>query len=285
MSYPVHQIDIRRVLREKAPGKHVPEFVINYLERIAHLKELNAFMATHTETIDMPLTREYIAEGLHCTGELIGAENIPEGGSPLLFASNHPLGGLDGIILATLLGAKRNDHLRVIVNDLLMNIKPIAGIFVPVNKVGGQNRAYAERQAELWQSDFDIMTFPAGACSRKHKMFDPKLRSVYDLEWKHSFIRHAVQTRRDVVPVFFDAMNSRFFYNLAYWRKLLGIKLNIEMLYLADEMYRMQGTHFRAYVGKPIPYTTFDNSRSPQQWAQYVKQQVYGLHETHHPSR
>lgn len=269
------RLDIDKVLKEKAPNVKVPRFIVRYLERIVHVRELNDFMATHTVGCDFPLTREYIAEGLHCTGELIGTENIPKDKRPLLFVSNHPLGGLDGIILATLLGEQRNDHLRVIVNDMLMNIKPIAGIFVPVNKVGSQSREYAKLQSELWKSNMDILSFPAGACSRKHKMFDPQLKSVKDLEWKHSFIKNAVQSKRDVVPVFFDAKNSRFFYNLAYWRKLLGIKLNIEMLYLADEMYKMSGTHFRAYIGKPIPYSTFDQSRSPQQWAQYVKDIVY----------
>ncbi len=278
------QIDIAKTLREKAPHTHVPAFVIRYLERIAHVKELNAFMATHTTSRDFPLTREYIAEGLHCTGELIGTEHIPHDGRPLIFASNHSLGGLDGIILATLLGEQRNDHLRVIVNDLLMNIKPIAGIFVPVNKVGSQSREYARLQSKLWQSDYDILTFPAGACSRKHKFFDPSLSSVHDLEWKHTFIRHAVQYQRDIVPIYFDAKNSHFFYNLAYWRKLLGIKLNIEMLYLADEMYKMQGSHFRAYIGEPIPYSTIDKSHSPYEWAQTIKEIVYGI-PTHYTSR
>ena len=100
---------------------------------------------------------------------------------------------------------------------------------------------------------------------------------IQDLEWKKSFIRHAVMHKRNIVPIYFDGKNSKFFYRLAYWRKLLHIPVNIEMLYLADEMYKASGTKFTACIGKPIPYTTFDDSRTPQQWAEEVKKIVYKL--------
>ena len=270
------KIDVRAALNAKLPGKHIPEFIVRYLERIVHVKEMNEFLKVHTTERDFDFARVFFEEGLHCSYSIQGTENIPADRSRLLFVSNHPLGGLDGIVLALMLGEQRNYHLRLIVTDLLMYIKPLNGIFVPVNKVGKQSREYAQRQQELWESDMDILSFPAGACSRLQKGKGKGL-VIKDLEWQKSFVRNAVKYERDIVPIYFDGKNSRFFYRLAYWRKKLGIKVNIEMLYLADEMYKAAGTHFSARVGKPIPYSTFDNSRTPQEWAQYVKDIVYAL--------
>ena len=270
------KIDVRAAVEAKMPGRRLPGFVIRYLERIVHVREMNEFLKVHTTERDFDFARVYITEGLHCTYSVDGTENIPDSDAPLLFVSNHPLGGLDGIVLALMLGEIRNYRLRLIVTDLLLYIKPLNGIFVPVNKVGKQSREYAQKQQELWESDMDILSFPAGACSRLQHI-DGEGLVIKDLEWQKSFVRNAVKYKRDVVPICFDGKNSRFFYRLAYWRKKLGIKTNIEMLYLADEMYKASGTHFTARIGKPIPYTTFDSSRTPQQWAQYVKDKVYEL--------
>lgn len=276
------QIDITAALRQKAPHTHFPKFVIRWLERIVHVKEMNAFLAVHTTEEGFDFARVYLQDGLQCSYQIDGLENLPTPDTttneqrPLLFVSNHPLGGLDGIILSLALGEKRNYRLRLIVNDLLMHLKPLSSIFVPVNKVGKQSREYAIRQQELWQSNMDILSFPAGACSRLQHL-KGKGWAIADLDWQKSFIRHAVQYKRDIVPIRFDGKNSRFFYLLAYIRKLLHIQTNIEMLYLADEMYKAKGKTFSIRVGAPIPYTTFDNTRSPQEWAQWMKEKVYQL--------
>jgi putative hemolysin len=270
------KIDIPATLRAKAPDMYVPPFVVHWLERIAHVKQMNRFLEEHPEERDFEFARVLLEDELHCTFSTQGTENIPQTEQLLLFAGNHPLGGLDGIILALLLGQQRNYKIRLIVNDLLMNVKPLAGLFVPVNKVGRQNREYAKRQEEVWQSDNDILTFPAGACSRlQHIKGEGWV--IRDLTWQKSFIRHAVQYRRDIIPVYFDGQNSSFFYRLALWRKRLGIRTNIEMLYLADEMYKASGKHFAVRIGKPVPYTVFDYSRTQLEWAQYVKDIVYNL--------
>ena len=263
-------VNVREVLEQKAKGRHVPDFVVRYLERIVHQDEMNEFLRTYGEETDYNFLRDYIHVGLQCDAEIKGIENLPATSDPVLFVSNHPLGGLDGMIIALMLHDHGRDA-KVIVNDILMYLTPIANLFVPVNKVGSQSRQYAERMRQMWESGTDVLSFPAGACSRKQK------GGIRDLEWKKSFIRNAVQYRRNIVPLRFEGENSRFFYNLAWWRKLLGIKLNIEMLYLADEMYKAKGKHFIVHVGKPIPYTTFDNSRTPQEWAEYVKQITYSL--------
>lgn len=275
MSTPL-KIDIPATLRAKAPHTYVPPFVIRWLERIVHVKQMNRFLAEHTEERDFEFARVLMQDELKCSFSTEGTDNIPKSDRPLLFVSNHPLGGLDGIILALLLGEQRNYNIRLIVNDLLMNVKPLAGIFTPVNKVGKQNRDYAMQYEQLWESGMDILTFPAGACSRLQKIKGEGW-VVRDLEWQKSFIRHAVMYKRDIVPIYFDGRNSSFFYKLALWRKRLHIRLNIEMLYLPDEMYKATGKHFSVKIGKPIPYTTFDASKKPAEWAQYVKDIVYSL--------
>jgi putative hemolysin len=124
---------------------------------------------------------------------------------------------------------------------------------------------------EGFNSDNNIIMFPAGLCSRKINGV------IRDLPWKKTFISKSVETHRDVVPIHFSGQNSNFFYNLANVCKALGIKFNIAMLFLVDEMYKNVHKSFDVHIGKPIPWETFDKSRTPAQWAQYVQDIVYQL--------
>ena len=269
------QFDLRAIIREKAPKVHVPDFLIRYLERIVHVKQMNAFLRKYPDLEGYDFIRRVLDEELCCTASIDGIENIPTDGKPVIFASNHPLGGLDGMIIAQMIHESRKEkrELKVIVNELLMFIKPIAGLWAPVNKTGSLSKEQVLQQQAMWESGTDVMTFPAGACSRLQRI--NHAWSIQDLEWQKNFIQRAREYQRDIVPIYFEGKNSRFFYALAYIRKLLRIPFNIEMLYLVDEMYGARGKHFRVHVLPPIPYTTFDNSRTPKQWAQYVKSIVY----------
>ena len=269
------QFDIRAILREKAPKVHVPDFLIRYLERIVHVKQMNAFLRKYPDLEGYDFIRRVLDEELCCTASIEGMENIPTDGKPVIFASNHPLGGLDGMIIAQMIHESRKEkrELKVIVNELLMFMKPIAGLWAPVNKTGSLSKEQVLQQQAMWESGTDVLTFPAGACSRLQRI--NHAWSIQDLEWQKNFIQRAREYQRDIVPIYFEGKNSRFFYALAYIRKLLRIPVNIEMLYLVDEMYGAHGKHFRVHVLPPIPYTTFDNSKTPKQWAQYVKSIVY----------
>lgn len=269
------QFDIRAILREKAPKAHVPGFLIRYLERIVHVKQMNAFLRKYPDLEGYDFIRRVLDEELCCTASIEGMENIPTDGKPVIFASNHPLGGLDGMIIAQMIHESRKGkrELKVIVNELLMFMKPIAGLWAPVNKTGSLSKEQVLQQQAMWESETDVLTFPAGACSRLQRI--NHAWSIQDLEWQKNFIQRAREYQRDIVPIYFEGKNSRFFYALAYIRKLLRIPVNIEMLYLVDEMYGAHGKHFRVHVLPPIPYTTFDNSKTPKQWAQYVKSIVY----------
>ena len=259
----------------------MPEFVIRYLERITHVKQMNAFLRRHPDLRNYDFIRLTLSEELGCTASIEGLEHIPTDRKPVIFVSNHPLGGLDGMIIAQMIHEARGKRkLKVIVNDLLMFMEPISELWAPVSKVGRLSKEQALEQQRMWESDADVLTFPAGACSRLQRI-DGHWQ-IRDLEWHKNFIQRAGEYQRDVVPIYFEGRNSRFFYTLAYLRKLLGIKLNIEMLYLVDEMYGAHGKHFKVHVLPPIPYSTFDRSRTPRQWAEHVKTIVYG---TNHSCR
>jgi putative hemolysin len=264
------KIDIKNVLYSKNPSlaRAIPAFVINYLKRIVHQEELNEFLGKYGHLRDA----ELIAAGLmhfKIKYSVSGTENIPEKGR-YIFVSNHPLGGLDGLVFIFEL-SKHFPDIKFPVNDILTNIKNLSGIFLPVNKHGLQGKDAARMMEEAYSSDCQILYFPAGLCSRK------KRGIIRDLQWHKSFISKSVQHQRDIVPAFFSGRNSNFFYNLANIRKLLGIKANIEMLYLADEMFKQKDKEIRLVFGKPIPWETFDRTKPALEWADWVKTKSYDL--------
>jgi putative hemolysin len=264
------RIDVEKVLFAKNPGlsKAIPRFIINYLKKIVHQDELNVFLGKYGHLKDTDL----IAAGLmhfEIKFKVTGTENIPESGR-YIFVSNHPLGGLDGLVFIYELSKHFHD-IRFPVNDILTNIKNLSGIFLPVNKHGSQAREAARMIEDAYSSDAQILYFPAGLCSRKRRGV------IKDLQWHKSFITKSIQYRRDVVPAYFSGRNSDFFYNLANTRKFLGLKANIEMLYLADEMFRQKDKEIQLVFGKPIPWETFDKKRSAPEWAEWVKTKTYDL--------
>jgi 1-acyl-sn-glycerol-3-phosphate acyltransferase len=264
------QIDVEQVLYSKNPAlkKAVPGFVIRYLKKIVHQNDLNEFLRTYGHLKDA----EFIKAGLEyfeIKYNVYGSENIP-GPGRYIFVSNHPLGGLDGLVFINEL-SKYYDNLKFPVNDILMNITNLSGIFLPVNKHGAQGREAAKQIEDAYASDSQILYYPAGLCSRKKKGI------IRDLQWHKSFITKSVKHKRDIVPAFFSGRNSRFFYNLANIRSLLKIKANIEMLYLADEMYKQKGKVIDLIIGKVIPWQTFDDTKTAPEWAEWVKERSYGL--------
>jgi putative hemolysin len=269
----LQRIDVEQILSGKSPrlARKIPAFLINYLCRIIHQDDINAILARHRHLQGVAFMQALVRE-FGVTLQLHGEENLPSGGR-YIFASNHPLGGLDGICLAAILGERYDSKIRYLVNDLLMFIPNLQSIFVPINKHGAQGKEAALKIEEIFRSDNQILTFPAGLCSRKTK------GRIYDLEWKKSFIQKAAAHRRDVVPVYFEGHNSAFFYRLANIRKRLCIKMNIEMLYLPDEMFRNKNQTFRIYFGTPVPWQTFDKTMKWDEWAGWVKEKVYLLKE------
>ena len=264
-------IDIDKVLREKAPKhyKYIPKFVVSYLKRIVHQEELNVFLYESRDKMGVDFLKACL-EFLDANIVVKGEENLPKEGL-YTFVSNHPLGGQDGVALGYVLGSFYNGKVKYMVNDLLMNLQGLAPLCIPINKTGKQAKDFPRMVEAGFASNDQLIMFPAGLCSRRQHGV------VRDLEWKKAFIVKSVQAQRDVVPIHFEGRNSNFFYNLANICKFLGIKFNIAMLYLADEMLKNRHKTFTVTIGKPISWQTFDKSKTPAEWAAYVKDIVYKL--------
>lgn len=264
-------IDIDKVLKSKLGdrSRYVPGFVVSYLKHIVHQDEINEFLLRVEGKVGVDFLKESM-EFLDTKLDVRGMENLPDD-RLCTFVSNHPLGGQDGVSLGYLLGTHYDGHIKYLVNDLLMNLKGLAPLFVPINKTGSQAKDFPMMVEAAFRSDNHIIMFPAGLCSRRRNGV------IRDLDWKKTFITKSVETHRDVVSIHFEGRNSDFFYNLANLCKALGIKFNIAMLYLADEMFKNRHKTFKVSIGKPIPWQTFDKSKTPAQWAEYVKTIVYSL--------
>lgn len=261
-------INVKDILHSKAPKTKVPGFLVRYLERIVHQDEINQFLNEHGDLYGIDFVKESI-KLLDLTIHTEGLDEIPEG--RYTFAGTHPLGGIDGMSTGLAVHNRfPGQSIKFLSNDILSSLKNLLPLFIPVNKVGAQSqhRTLPQRLNEAYQSDMQMVVFPAGKCSRRVK------GKVTEMHWSKSFIQKSIESKRDVVPVYFEGRNSNFFYTIANFRTSLGIKTNFEMLYLADEMFKQRGRTFNIYFGKPIPYTTFDSSHSTQKWANWVREQA-----------
>jgi 1-acyl-sn-glycerol-3-phosphate acyltransferase len=266
------EVDIKDLFYDKNPklARWIPGFIYRYLRRITHQDWINEMIRDfgHLKGYDFS---KAMMKFFDLKLEVKGEEKLPDDGR-YIFAANHPWGGLDGHVIMVLVGEKYGkDKYKFLVNDLLMNLKNLHGVFIPVNKHGKQGAQLVEQLDTAFKSETQILTFPSGLVSRKIK------GQVMDLEWQKSFINKAKQYQRDIIPIHMGGENSNFFYRLYRLRTFLGIKANIEMLYLIDETYKHRGKHITVTIGDPIPWQTFDKSKRPMEWAKWVKDKVYQL--------
>ncbi|MDI1323285.1 MAG: 1-acyl-sn-glycerol-3-phosphate acyltransferase [Algoriphagus sp.] len=263
-------IDVEKAIADKNPAllRWMPGFVLSYIKRVIHEDWMNEVMSktNHLHGIDFASA---VINEFQVDVELVGGERVPKTGGVIL-AANHPLGGVDGIAMIHAIGQIRPD-IRFIVNDILMNFENFQPIFIPVNKFGKNSQQAAALVEQAYAEGYAVLIFPAGLVSRK---FEDGIR---DLEWKKSFVAKAKKYKKDILPCFITGKNSKFFYNLAHWRKKLGIKANVEMFYLADEMYKQRGQKVVIRVGELIPYQSLDSSKSESQWAEHIKKTVYDI--------
>lgn len=263
-------IDIQKLIASKSPKlvKWIPGFIMRYLKRILHQDEINAFMNEHKDDKNEAFCDE-VMKYLDIKVKIDGIERIPKQGKVIL-AMNHPLGGMDAIALVSAIKDHRID-LKYIVNDLLMSLTNLEGIFVGVNKHGRNKASIREQISDLFSSDQMVCIFPAGLVSRRIK------GEVKDLVWKKTFITYAKKFDHTIVPIHIDGELSNFFYNLSAIRTKLGIKANIEMLYLSNELFKQRGKTITFTVGEPIKVADLDPLQSEQELAQVVKDKVYEI--------
>jgi len=262
-------VDVEKVIRDKNRrlAAMMPAFVIRYLKRIIHQDEINAFIdgSKHLHGLEFV---DAIMKEFGAVAQIHNLEYVPKTGR-VIVASNHPLGGIDGIGLMQTIGKVRND-LQFPVNDILMNLENLKPLFIPINK-HGSNAENIQILNDTFAGNAVICYFPFGLVSRK------KNGVIKDLEWKKTFITKARKFKRDIIPTHISGRNTNFFYRLSNIRKMLGIKANIEMLYLVDEFYKQSGQILNIRFGKPIPWQTFDRTKTDTEWAEQLRRYVYTL--------
>ena len=258
-------INLKKLLAAK--GVKTGPLTRALLTRLLHIKELNAGIYEHRDKFGLDFVDAFFYGDLGITVDTIHPERIPQEGYPII-AGNHPLGGPDGLALMGAVGKYRKDILFP-VNDFLMHLPGLKSLFVPIDKVNKNKNIEALENA--FAGENTLLYFPAGMCSR---LIKGKIR---DLEWKPTFIKKAIRYQRDIIPVYFEARNRKRFYWLANLRKRLGVKFNFEMALLPGEMFAQKGKTFKLVVGKPIPWSRFDNSHSAKEWAAMMHDYVYRL--------
>ena len=268
-------INIKDIIAKRVPKQKrrwIPPFLITGVEKIIRQKELNEILRATLPSEGSEFARR-VLKYLDITLNVEGLDNLKDG-SRYKFASNHPLGGLDGMALITVLGGIYGDeNMRFLVNDMLMHVDPLKSIFLPVNKFGKQGRAYAQIINEKMESNCQIFQFPAGLCSRLQDN-----GKIEDLEWQKSFVAKAIEYKRDIVPVFFVGQNSKTFYKTARWRKKMGIKFNLEQILLPSELCKSRGSNYRIIFGSPISWQSLTESgKSHKELASDIRALSYGL--------
>lgn len=264
------QIDVKEVFTKKNPSlaKKIPRFIYSIIRKIIHEKEINELLEKHGHKRNIEFVSG-ILNFLGVTYKTNGTEFL-EKNKVYIFASNHPLGGLDGLSLLKSVSCLCGDVI-FLVNDLLMNITQAEGLLIPINKHGSLSRTAIYEIDKAHKSDSHILVFPAGLASRKIK------GKVIDLEWKKAFVKKAIQYERDIVPVHISGRNSNLFYAIANFRKIFRIKANLEMFLLPHEMFKQKTKSLTITFGKPIKYTELKNNYSSKLWAKKIKDIVYQL--------
>ncbi len=261
-------IDIDKIMQNKAASiyKWLPRFVINWFRKTLHEDDINFCMNKLKDEHGLTFNSK-VLEHLGADIKAFNTELIPKSGS-VVIAANHPLGGLDGMSLIKVVGDVRED-VRFFVNDVLKNIKNFGEIFVAVNKTGSSSQGALRTMEEVFRTECALLFFPAGLVSRKENGV------VKDLRWKKSFVTQAIDHKRMIQPVFIEGENSKFFYNFALWRKKLGIKPNIEMMYLPDEMFTAKKKSIKIHFSKPFDSALLDSSKTHQKWADTIYKFIY----------
>lgn len=271
------QINVDAVVKNRLPRhyRYIPRFLIKWLENIICQKRLNELLAELHGLYDAEFCRGLL-KALNITYKIKNEENLPSPENKrFILVSNHPLGALDGVVMIDYLTQRYGGNVKFVVNDLLMAVTPLSGVFVPINKHGRQSRKASTDIDEAFASNDPVIVFPAGMCSRRQPD-----GSICDLEWKKMFVNKAVEYGRDVVPVFFEAQNSSFFYKFAKFRSRIGMKFNIEMILLPREMVNKQDAKFEMTIGTPISYQSLKTGKQAQQQAAEIKEIVYNLKNT-----
>lgn len=267
------KIDVDSVLRSRLEKYYrlMPRFVVRWLEKIICQDDLNSLLMNNSDKSGVDFCDGVLSD-LNVTYRVSGS--LPADHRKVIIVSNHPLGGLDGMVLSSMVSRQYNSlkDIKFVVNDLLNYITPLKPIFYGVNKHGSQSREAAAGLDEAFASDRPVIMFPAGLCSRKNSD-----GIIADLTWHKMAIAKALSYKRDIIPIQFGGENSHFFYKFAQLRSRLGLKFNLEMILLPREVFKNRGKQFDIRIGDPIPWQTLRGGRHAQSEIDRLRNIVYDL--------
>ena len=222
-----------------------------------HLKDLEFFSALLD---DLEIKFEIPEEDL---------KRIPKDGA-FITVSNHPLGGIDGILLLKLLIENRPDY-KIIANFLLHRIEPMKPFIMPVNPFEDRKDAQSslsgiKNALSHLKQGFPLGVFPAGEVSTYK---DGKL--IVDKPWEESAIKLIQKAKVPVIPIYFHAKNSKLFYVLS--------KLNpkLRTAKLPSELLSQKGRVIKVRIGKPISVTAQEEFTNTQDFGNFIRKKTYML--------
>ncbi len=263
-------IDIEKAIRnsENRFIRSLPSFVIRTIRKIICEDELNSALEKnrHLEGVQF---MDGLLKYWNINVIVKNEENIPSVGR-YVFISNHPLGAIDAITLFSVI-YRYFPEIVSPANQLLNYIPNLRSLFLGLDVFGRANRKTALRIDELFASDKQILIFPAGEVSRRYKGV------ITDIPWQKSFVVKAIQHKRDIIPIFVSGRNSSLFYNVANFRKFIGIKMYVETLLLPREMLMKKNSTLTITFGKTISWQSLTSNRKYNEWAQEIKRIVYSL--------
>lgn len=265
------RIDVDSVLRERVPRlrRYLPDAAVRWLERVICQQRMNEILERTAGLKGVDFARGVLRE-LNVSYDVKGRWPVD---SRVIFVSNHPLGGLDGLVLASAVSEAFGDAgVRFVVNDLLKAVKPLDDIFLAVNKHGKQSRQAVKLLDEAMLTALPVVMFPAGLVSRRNSAGE-----IRDLQWQKMVVNKAKEYGRPIIPVHFSGENSSFFYKFARIRAMTGLKFNIEMILLPGEIFRSEGRNFTVTVGEPVNPDSLRGGKYAAEEAQMLCSRVYGL--------
>ncbi|GAB4192304.1 MAG: GNAT family N-acetyltransferase [Wenzhouxiangellaceae bacterium] len=266
-------LNIEKTLENQFPAwfagrrQHLTRPLSRSLGRWMGVDNANSFLAEYGHLTGLSLVDEALRY-FHCRYLVddIEREHIPSSGR-VIIAANHPLGGLDSLMLLKLVGDIRPD-VKILANDMLLSIHQLQELFLPVRILGdGKTTPAAGRRIiKALNADQALIIFPAGEVSR----LSP--RGIRDRRWHEGFLRFAAHTGAPIVPVHVNASNSPWFYAASMLSRPLGTMM------LPRQMFRRRKlTRIQVRIGAPICAPGKHHGADLQELSKRIRQRVYRL--------
>ena len=248
-------------------------YLAQLIMRITQLSRVNSFYDHHFSKNGLDFVdaifKEIELEYDYFEEELL---RIPAEG-PFVTVSNHPLGGIDGLILLKLISKRRPDY-KVMANFLLQKIEPLKDHFMPVNPFENRKdlrssyQGIKESMAYI-RDGHGLGMFPAGEVSTLHL----ESGKILDKEWQIPAIRLLRKMEAPIIPIFFRARNSRLFYMLSL------LSPTLQTAKLPSELFGHNTRSIRVRIGKPIPFHEYKDL-SEEETRDILREHTYRLANT-----